>query len=282
MVSSHKSSCVMTPYVKPLMLMLMGLPFECHATEFSQDFSKVDSPEALRGSGDGQFEYVGKAGEAAQLSIVDSAFQVDVTYNAESSDLQNSGVRLTRLSPLAGDSRFLMVHCRLELLPKLWPRPKQSLFNIAVGENFRGSPFNPARESVAKEGPTFASVMLSAGINTESFYFFSGQKEKSEVFQVAAEAGGRLVLPLAFAFNSGTTAVEVKSPSGSVSVGPGTFSVWYGEELVWKDVPSPHPETLLNNFSFGLGRGTDATAEQGATSEGTFRLSDIQITTEPR
>jgi hypothetical protein len=249
------------------------------AAEFQQDFSSVNLVEDLRGSGDGQFDFVDRAEDAAILSVADEAFQVEVLYDQNDPGKQNSGVRLSRLTPVEDGADFMVIRCQFEMKPRLWPELRHSIFNVVVGERFRGSAYFPAREKREDEGPAFASVSLVGTRSEGELMFSAGPRENSPSLPAVPNSKGTCVFPLVFVFNSGSKPVAFDSPSGPVEIEAGTFSVWVGDALVWHNAPAATRNAKLENFSFGLGRGTDATAEEGATSEGIYRLTNIQITT---
>lgn len=252
------------------------------ASDFSQNFDKISSVEELVGAGDGQFDFVGKAGNAAALSIEDGAFQVVVEYDRGISGMQNSGVRLTRISPLISGANFMVVSCVFFAKPNSPFGAKTPVLNITVGQNFRTTPYNPARDGRSDEGPAFAALTLQAAKTQGLFQLSAGPRDLSMEFPGDPDTDGYLQFQLTLAFNAGKEAVSFESPSGKVEIPPGTFSVWNGTEKVWGDRTANNPEALLENFSFGLGKGTDATGDQGAEHDGIYRLKNIRVVAEQK
>lgn len=257
---------------------MLFCPWQSVAGEFEQNFSSASSVKELVGAGAGQFDFIDRAGDAAKLSVADGAFQVDVVYDPSNPEKQNSGVRLTRLTPVVDGATFLVIRCKLSMRPRFWPERGNSVFNVVVGDNFRATPFFPARDNRSDEGPAFASVSLIGTRADGELAFSTGPRQSSSSFSPKTDSDGDSTLDLVFVFNAGSGSMDFSSPSGPREIPPGTFSIWVDEALVWQDVPAAHPNAKLNHFSFGLGRGTDSTAEEGATAEGNFRLADITVT----
>lgn len=252
------------------------------AAEFFQDFEKVGSVEGLMGAGDGQFDFVGMSGQAATMSIVDESFQVAVEYDPALPGMQNSGVRLTRLTPVTAGANFMVVRFDFLMKPDATPGARTPVATITVGQNFRPSPFSPAREGRANEGPVFASVSMVVGKKPGLFMLSTGPRDFSGEFPAESNTNAFIEFPLTLAFNSGNEPVAFNSPAGAVEIAPGTFSAWLGVNQVWAAQPAAHPGALLENFSFGLGRGTDSTGAEGAVHDGLYRLQNIRVLAEQK
>lgn len=253
------------------------------AGEFATDFQSVGDVAALQGEGAGQFDFVGQSGEAVTISIQEGAFQAEIAYDLNDQEPQNSGARLTRTTPFTASSttanHFLVLQIQYTVKPRDFLHPGTSLLNVSAGQNFRLTPFNPARDNRSDEGPAFAALSIIVARSEGEFSFLASSREASPKFISLTDSAGNPAFELTLAFNSGETPVSFDSPSGPVEISPGCYSIWNGEELVWENQPSQNPAAKLEHFSIGIGSGTDLPAEEGSIYEGIYRLGQIKAFT---
>ena len=176
----------------------------------------------------------------------------------------------------------MVVSCIFSMKNNSTMNVRSPVLNLSVGQNFRATPYNPAREGRDDEGPVFASVSLLTGRSQGSFLLSTGPRSFSGEFQADTDAEGFMEFPLTLAFNSGKEPASFESPSGPDTIPPGTFSAWRGTEKVWADQAVGAPDVPLDNFSFGLGKGTDASGDEGAAYDGIYRLKNIRVLAEQK
>jgi len=257
--------------------LLLGHSLVSGEVVFQQNFSSGSSIDDYKGESEHRFDFIDRAGEAVTASIAEGGFQAVVAYDPDNPGLQNSAIRLNRLTPIDFADNFAVVQCRVTIHPNDWPSSRVAFFQFAIGENFRATPYNPARENMAGEGPAFVSVMLNTAPDAGSFTFSIGRKNQSGEFHLAS-SDGAYEIPLTMAFNASEQERSFESPGGPATIHPGSMSVWIGEDLIWDNAQPEKKETVkLENFSFGFGRGTDSVAAEAREVEGTFTLTDISI-----
>lgn len=244
---------------------------------FQNDFSSSTLLSDYEGSAENLFDGI-YSEPYGTPSIDDGALQVVVEYSVDGGSEQQSTTRMTRLTDLPVVDNFVTVSLDYAANIENWTTGDQSVFGLSVGENFRGSAFNPAGGGF---GPDFVGMSLEARSTQGQFRYRQGGGPGSSNFDVVAE-DGFYHIEMFFAFNNGSESQEFDSPTGLYILDAGRFAAWANGVLVW-DNTDHRVDTAANisDFSFGLGDGTFRTFEEGQPYEGIYRLDNILITTVP-